>query len=70
MDMIPVSSSNMVAAGYDSSSQELTVQFHNGAYTHLGVPQYVYDGLMSSPPSKAATTIKTSKDTLTDMDTN
>ena len=65
MDMIPVSSSNMVAAGYDSSSQELTVQFQNGAYTHLGVPQYVYDGLMSS-----ATTIKTSKDTLTDMDTN
>ncbi|EGO2798176.1 TPA: KTSC domain-containing protein [Enterococcus faecalis] len=49
MDMIPVSSSNMVAAGYDSSSQELTVQFQNGAYTHLGVPQYVYDGLMSSP---------------------
>ncbi|HAP5211268.1 TPA: KTSC domain-containing protein [Enterococcus faecalis] len=46
--MIPVSSSNMVAVGYNSSNQELTVQFHNGVYTHTGVPHYIYEGLLSS----------------------
>lgn len=48
MNMIPVSSSNLVAAGYDPSSKELTIQFHSGVYTYLGVPQQIYDGLMSA----------------------
>lgn len=48
MDMIPVSSSNLVAVGYNPSLKELTIQFHGGVYTYLGVPQQIYDGLMSA----------------------
>jgi len=48
MEMIPVSSSNLVAVGYNPSLKELTIQFHSGVYTYLGVPQQIYDGLMSA----------------------
>ena len=48
MNLIPVSSSNLVAAGYNPTLQELTIQFHSGVYTYTGVPQYIFDGLMSA----------------------
>ena len=48
MNMIPVSSSNIAAIGYDGST--LYVRFHSGGlYAYFSVPQPVYDGLMSAP---------------------
>ena len=47
--MIPVSSTNLIAVGYDRSSQTLVVQFHNGAYSYDGVPASVYEGLLNAP---------------------
>jgi hypothetical protein len=49
MNMIPVSSSNLVAVGYNPSNQELTIQFYSGVYTYIGVPVSVYNGLMAAP---------------------
>ena len=46
--MVRVSSSNLVAAGYDPANRELTIQFHNGVYTYLGVPRSVYTGLLNA----------------------
>ena len=49
IDMIPRSSSNVAATGYDPASQTLAVQFKNGAtYHYSGVPQDVADGLDTS----------------------
>lgn len=45
----PVSSSNLSAVGYDPASRVLEIEFHNGGvYQYSGVPQHVYDGLMSA----------------------
>lgn len=49
MEMHSVSSSNLVAAGYEPTKQELTIQFRSGVYTYVGVPQHIYNGLLSSP---------------------
>ncbi|TFJ48522.1 KTSC domain-containing protein [Carnobacterium divergens] len=49
MNMLPVSSTNLVAVGYDSSAQELTIEFNSGVYTYTGVPQFIYEELMSAP---------------------
>ena len=47
MDLVPVSSSNLAAVGYDGST--LTVQFHSGwVYEYYRVPPNVYEGLMSA----------------------
>ncbi|WP_442962165.1 KTSC domain-containing protein [Pseudogracilibacillus sp. SE30717A] len=43
-----VSSSNLVAVGYDSSSQTLRIQFHNGTYDYYNVPARIYHGLMNA----------------------
>jgi hypothetical protein len=48
VQMIPVSSSTIVAVGYDSAAQQLLVEFRNGTYVYYAVPKYVYDGLMSA----------------------
>jgi len=49
MDMIPVSSSAMMAVGYDSQTQQLFIKFKQGhTYTFCRVPQTIYEGLMSS----------------------
>ena len=47
--MHPVTSSNLVAVGYESSAMELYIQFHNGLYVYFGVPRSVYADLMSAP---------------------
>ena len=45
--MIPVSSSNIAAIGYEGST--LYVEFSNGSlYEYYNVPRSLYDGLMSA----------------------
>lgn len=44
MEMIPVSSSNIAAIGFDETQNTLVIEFNNGrAYEYYGVPQYVFD---------------------------
>ncbi len=49
MNMIPVSSSNLVAAGYDTSSMILRIQFKSGTYDYYNVPKNIFDGLLVAP---------------------
>ena len=45
-NMIPVSSSNLSAVGYDGQTMQLFIRFHSGAlYVYNNVPQSVYEGL-------------------------
>ncbi|MFJ8516142.1 KTSC domain-containing protein [Lysinibacillus xylanilyticus] len=62
MTMVPVSSSNLEAVGYDASSQTLRIRFHSGTYDYFGVPSHIHQGLMSasSKGSYHATYIKNS----------
>lgn len=47
MQMIPVSSSNLNAVGYENGT--LKVAFNNGsAYIYSNVPHNVFDGLMQA----------------------
>ena len=47
--MIPVSSSNLAAVGYDTDSATLRIQFHHGGiYDYQGIPGDVYEGLMNA----------------------
>lgn len=48
MEMIKVSSSNLVSIGYDESTKILIVKFHNGVYKYLNVPKNIYLGLIDS----------------------
>jgi hypothetical protein len=49
MEMQPVDSSNLAAAGYNSNSQILRIQFNDGSlYEYSGVPEHVYNGLLSA----------------------
>jgi len=48
--MQAVSSSTVSMVGYDESSQEAYVQFHNGGlYVYRGVPRHEYDNLLMAP---------------------
>ena len=49
MQMIPVSSSNLVAVGYDPQTMTLRVQFNSGTYDYYNVPKNIFDGLLSAP---------------------
>ena len=47
MNMIPVSSTNISAIGYEGTT--LYVRFHQGSvYAYFNVPRHVYEGLMSA----------------------
>lgn len=46
--MIPVSSSNLEAVGYDHATLTLRIRFHSGTYDYLNVPVSVYNGLLSA----------------------
>lgn len=47
MKMIPVSSSDIVAVGYEGTT--LYIEFNRGAtYSYSAVPQSVYNGLMNA----------------------
>ncbi|MBI1979887.1 MAG: KTSC domain-containing protein [Elusimicrobia bacterium] len=49
MDRVPVQSSNLASVGYDPTNSTLEVEFrHGGIFQYFGVPQYVYDGLLSA----------------------
>ena len=49
MNMIPVSSSNLVAIGYDEASSTLRVEFKTGGtYDYYDVPQGEFDGLRTA----------------------
>ncbi|MDC4249603.1 KTSC domain-containing protein [Clostridium perfringens] len=48
MNMIPVSSSNLVAVGYDSSTTTLRIAFHSGVYDYYNVPQNIFEGLLNA----------------------
>ncbi len=50
VEMIPVSSSNIYAVGYDVDQQIAHVQFlNNSTYIYKGVPQHEFDGLLNAP---------------------
>lgn len=49
MNMVPVTSSNLVAVGYDESSKDLVIRFNSGTYVYYGVPTYVYTELLNAP---------------------
>ena len=49
MNLVPVSSSNLRAVGYDPTTQTLQVAFLNGRlYEYSGVPASVHAGLMAA----------------------
>ena len=49
MNRTSVSSSNLRSVGYDSSTETLEVEFHNGGiYQYFGVPSNIHDTLMSA----------------------
>jgi hypothetical protein len=49
MDRIIVNSSNLVSVGYKKETQALEVEFQSGnIYQYLGVPESVYQGLMTA----------------------
>jgi hypothetical protein len=46
MEMIPVTSSNVEAIGYDENSQTLQVEFKNGSnYQYFDVPERIFNEL-------------------------
>lgn len=49
MQMIPVSSSNLVVVGYDPQTMTLRVQFNSGTYDYYNVPKNIFDGLLAAP---------------------
>lgn len=49
MERIPVSSSNLASVGYDPCCAVLEVEFnHGGVYQYSGVPEEIFQGLMSA----------------------
>ncbi len=49
MQRTPLSSSNIVSAGYDSDNSILEIEFHSGSiYVYKGVPHSVYNELMNA----------------------
>jgi hypothetical protein len=46
----PIASSNIAAAGYDSSSETLEIEFTNGSvYQYYNVPSSIYEAFMAAP---------------------
>jgi len=48
MDRISIRSSNIVSVGYDIVSETLEIEFDNGVYQYSGVPEVIYNGLISA----------------------
>lgn len=49
MEMIPVSSSNIAAIGYDEGQSVLVIEFNNGrAYEYYGVLSYIFDEFLNA----------------------
>lgn len=50
MDREPVSSSNLVSAGYDEASETLEVEFQNGSiYQYYNVGSVIYQEFLNAP---------------------
>lgn len=50
VEMIPVSSSNIAALGYDKDDEIVHVQFLNGStYIYKGVPDFEFEQLKTAP---------------------
>ena len=50
MERTPVQSSDLASVGYDRDSSTLEVEFLNGSvYQYFGVPESIFNGLMSAP---------------------
>ena len=50
MDVKPVRSRDLALVGYDSATSILEIVFRaGGVYRYQGVPENVYQGLMSAP---------------------
>lgn len=49
--LIPIQSDNVAAAGYDPTTQTMTVQFHEGSvYQYSPVPQSLWDDFVAAQP--------------------
>jgi hypothetical protein len=49
MTLQPVNSSSLAAVGYETDTQTLTVEFHNGGtYEFFDVPESAYQELMAA----------------------
>lgn len=49
MNRIPIRSTNMKEVGYDLDTNTLEIVFRDGGiYRYFGVPESVYDGLISA----------------------
>ena len=49
MEMIPVSSSNIAAIGYEEHQNTLVIEFNNArAYEYYAVPQYVFEEFLNA----------------------
>jgi hypothetical protein len=47
--MVPVSSSNLSAVGYNTDTRTLRIEFNSGGlYDYSGVPSHIHQGLMSA----------------------
>ena len=47
--MVPITSSNIAAAGYDDDTRTLRIEFSNGAtYEYSGVSRDYFDGLLAA----------------------
>ena len=50
--LIPIKSDNVSAAGYDGSTQVMTIQFKNGAlYEYYGVPGELWSAFLAAQPN-------------------
>lgn len=50
MEMQPLNSSNIAAAGYDADTQTMRIEFKSGStYSYASVPLEVFEGLITSP---------------------
>lgn len=50
MDRVPIVSSNIKEAGFDTNSNTLEVLFADGRlYQYFDVPETIYQGLLSAP---------------------
>ena len=62
MKMIPVSSSNIAAIGYDETQSLLVIEFLNGStYEYYSVPSYVFDELLNAGSNRYIYSSKTYK---------
>ena len=48
MQMVPASSSNLVAIGYDPRSRILRIEFKESVYDYFDVPQHEFDSLLNA----------------------